>query len=137
MKPIKFMLLAIGALCAVAVFLPFATIGGGDDGVSLSMSLWTLKAVKPAPTYIALLGSLGLVAIAALGVAKGKFGRGAAAGGLVLGLIVALITLLQFSSTAPFGKFAGTGAQILLFGGALAAVASLVGLIKPERGVAA
>ena len=136
MKPIKFVLLVLGALCAIAVFLPFATIGGGDDGISLSVSLWTLKAVKPAPTYIALLGSLGLVALAGMGVAKKSFGRGAAIGGLVLGAIVAVITILQFSAEAPFGKFSGIGAQILLVGGALAAVASLVGLVKPERAAA-
>jgi hypothetical protein len=141
MKPVKFLLVALGALCAVAVFLPFASIGGGDlgggDEVSLSVSLWTLKAVKPAPTYIALLGSLGLIAIGAIGIAKQRFGRGMAAGALALGAIVAAITILQFSPEAPFGKFSGVGAKILLAGGALAAVASIVGLVKPERGLAA
>jgi hypothetical protein len=126
-KPIKFVLLALGVLCAIAVFLPFVSIEG--QGISL----WTLKAAKAGPTYIALLGSLGLAAIGGLGVAKKSFGRGAAVGGLVLGAIVAAITLLQFSAEAPFGKFAGLGAQILLIGGAIAAVASLVGVVKPER----
>ena len=127
MKPIKFVLLALGVLCLVAVFLPFVSAGGE------SISLWTLKAVKAGPTYIAVLGSLGLVALAGTGVAKGGFGRGAAAGGLVRGAIVAVITILQFSAEAPFGKFAGIGAQILLAGGALAAIASIVALIKPDR----
>lgn len=127
MKPIKFVLLALGVLCAIAVFLPFISIEG--QGISL----WTMKAVKAGPTYIALLGSLGLIALGASGVAKGSFGRGAAIGGLVLGAIVAVITILQFSAEAPFGKFAGLGAQILLVGGALAAIASLVGVVKPER----
>jgi hypothetical protein len=126
-KPIKFVLLAIGVLCAIAVFLPFVTAGGE------SISLWTLKTVKAGPTYIALLGSLGLIGVAGLGVAKGGFGRGAAAAGLVLGAIVAVITILQFSAEAPFGKFSGLGAKILLGGGLLAAIASVVALIKPDR----
>jgi hypothetical protein len=126
-KPIKFVLLALGVLCAIAVFLPFVKFEG------VSMSLWTAKAVKAGPTYIALLGSLGLIAVAGLGVAKGSLGRGAAAGALVLGAIVAAITILQFDSSAPFGKVAGLGAQILLMGGAAAAIAGLVGVIKPER----
>jgi hypothetical protein len=126
-KPIKFVLLALGVLCAIAVFLPFVKIEG------LSASLWTLKAAKAGPTYIALLGSLGLIAVGGLGVAKGSFSRGAAAGALVLGMIVAVITILQFDAQAPFGKFAGLGAQILLMGGAAAAIAGLVGVIKPER----
>ena len=127
MKPIKFVLLALGVLCAIAVFLPFVKIEG------MSVSLWTLKAAKAGPTYIALLGSLGLIAVAGLGVAKGTFTRGLAAGGLVLGAIVAAITSLQFDAQAPFSKFAGLGAQLLLIGGAAAAIAGLVGVIKPER----
>jgi hypothetical protein len=126
-KPIKFVLLAVGVLCAIAVFLPFVSIEGQ------SISLWTLKAVKAGPTWIALLGSLGLAGLAGMSVAKGQLGRGAAAGGLVLGAIVALITILQFDARAPFGKFAGLGAQILLFGGAFAAIASIVALVKPDR----
>jgi hypothetical protein len=129
MKPIKFVLLVVGIVCAIAVFLPFVTMG------SESISLWTLKAVKAGPTYIILLGSLGLAGLAGLGVAKGRFGRGMAAGALVLGLVVALITLVQFSAEAPLGKFGGIGAKVLLGGGALAALASLVALIKPDRAV--
>jgi hypothetical protein len=125
-KPIKFVLLAVGVLCAIAVFLPFVKI---EDQ---SISFWALKAVKPAPTWIALLGSLGLAGLAGMGVAKGSFGRGAAIGGLLLGLVVACITILQFSAEAPFGKFAGLGAQILLFGGAFAAIASLVAIVRPD-----
>ncbi len=131
MKPIKFVVLALGLLCAIAVFLPFLVDG------ELSLSLWSLKALKAGPTYIALLGSLGLAAIAGAGVAKGKFTRGLAVGGLVLGAIVAAITILQFSPEAPFGKVSGLGAKILLIGGALAAIASLVAVIKPDRGIAA
>ena len=131
MKPIKFVVLALGLLCAIGVFLPFVSIEGE------SLSLWSMKAIKAGPTYIALLGSLGLAALAGAGVAKGRFSRGLAIGGLVLGGIVAAITILQFSPEAPFGKVSGLGAKILLIGGALAAIASLVGVIKPDRGVAA
>jgi hypothetical protein len=131
MKPIKFVVLGLGLLCALAVFLPFLTVEGE------SVSLWSLKALKAGPTYVALLGSLGLAALAGAGVAKGRFGRGLAIGGLLLGAIVAAITILQFSPEAPFGKFSGIGAKILLIGGAIAAITSLVGVIKPDRGVAA
>ena len=131
MKPIKFVVLGLGLLCAIAVFLPFMA------GEGVSPSLWSLKAFKAGPTYIALLGSLGLAAIAGAGVARGKFTRGLAAGGLVLGAIVAAITIVQFSPEAPFAKVSGLGAKILLIGGALAAVASLIALIKPDRGLAA
>jgi hypothetical protein len=59
-----------------------------------------------------------------------------AAGTAALGLIVAVITIVQFEAEMPFGKVAGTGAKILLFGGLGALVASIVGLIKPDRGAA-
>ena len=130
MKPVKFVLLALGALCAISVFLPFVSIGG--HGVSL----WTLKAAKAGPTYIALLGSLGLIAIGGMAVARGQLGRGMATGALILGAIVAGITILQFSPEAPFGKFSGLGAKFLLGGGALAALTGIAGLVKPDRGVA-
>ena len=130
MKPIKFVLLALGVLCAIAVFLPFISAEG------MSFSFWALRGGHQgggAP-YVALVGSLGLVAVAGAGVAKGKFGRGLAAAGFVLGAIVSAITILQFKPEAPFGKFAGLGAQILLIGGAVAAIAGLIGVIKPDRG---
>jgi hypothetical protein len=130
MKPVKFVLLALGALCAIAIFLPFVEAG------PLKASFWELREAKAAPTFIALLGSLGLVTVAGLGVAKGAFGRGMAAGTAVLGLVIAAITILQFSPEAPFGKVAGTGAKILLAGGLLGFVASIAALIKPERATA-
>lgn len=128
MKPIKFVLLAIGALCAIAVFLPFF------DAMGVKASLWELKKVKAGPTYIALLGSLGLAAVAGLGVKSQKFGRGLAAVAAVLGLIIAVITIAQFEPEAPFGKVGGLGAKILLFGGVAAVITSIVGLIKPDKG---
>lgn len=130
MKPVKFVLLALGALCAIAVFLPFV-----DAGI-IKASFWELREAKAAPTFIALLGSLALAGLAGLGVAKGRFTRGMAAGTAALGLIIAVITILQFSPEAPFGKVAGTGAKILLAGGLLGFVTSIVGLIKPDRATA-
>lgn len=127
MKPVKFVLLALGALCALAVFLPFVEIG------PIKASFWELREAKAAPTFIALLGSLALAAVAGLGVAKGRFTRGMAAGTAVLGLVIAAITILQFTPEAPFAKVAGTGAKILLAGGLVGFVASIVGLIKPDR----
>src|SRR5262245_34618300 len=111
MKPVKFVLLALGVLCAIAVFLPFVKVG------PLSATFWELRHAKAAPTFIALLGSLGLAAISGLGVAKGRFTRGMAAGTLVIALVIAIITIIQFKPEMPFGKVAGTGAKILLFGG--------------------
>jgi hypothetical protein len=131
MKPVKFVLLALGALCALAVFLPFVEIG------PIKASFWELREAKAAPTFIALLGSLALAAIAGLGVAKGRFTRGMAAGTAVLGLVIAVITILQFTPEAPFGKVAGTGAKLLLGGGLVGFVASIVGLIKPDRSTTA
>jgi hypothetical protein len=130
MKPIKFVLLAIGALCAIAVFLPFVEFG------PIKASFWELREAKAAPTFIALLGSLGLAGLAGLGVAKGGFSRGMAAGTAALALVIAVITILQFSPEAPFGKVAGTGAKILLFGGLVGFVTSIVGLVKPDRATA-
>ena len=42
MKPIKFVLLAIGALCAIAVFLPFLDAG------PIKLSFWELREAKAA-----------------------------------------------------------------------------------------
>jgi quinol-cytochrome oxidoreductase complex cytochrome b subunit len=130
MKPVKFVLLALGALCAIAVFLPFIDVG------PIKASFWELRQAKAAPTFIALIGSLALAGLATLGVVKGRFTRGMAAGTAVLGLVIAVITILQFTPEAPFGKVAGTGAKILLGGGLIGFVASIVGLIKPDRATA-
>lgn len=131
MKPVKFVLLALGALSLIAVFLPFVEAG------PLKASFWELREAKAAPTFIALLGSLALAGVAGLGVAKGRFTRGMAAGTAVLGLVIAAITILQFSPEAPFAKVAGTGAKLLLGAGLVGFVASIVALIKPDRGLAA
>ncbi len=130
MKPVKFVLLVLGALCAIAIFLPFVELG------PVKASFWELRTAKAGPTFIALIGSLALAALAGLGVAKQRFTRGMAAGTAVLGLIIAAITILQFSPEAPFGKVAGMGAKLLLAGGLLGFVASVVALIKPDRALA-
>ncbi len=130
MKPLKFVLLTLGLLCLVAVFLPFLTLG------EFSVSLWKLKAVKAGPTWIALLGSLALVAVAGVGVAKGQLGRGLAIGATIAGLIIAAITFLQFSPEAPFAKVSGVGAKLLLMGGLVGFVAGIIGIVKPERATA-
>jgi hypothetical protein len=59
-----------------------------------------------------------------------------AGGAAALALIIAVITIIQFEAEMPFGKVAGLGAKILLFGGLLGFVASIVGLVKPERAAA-
>jgi hypothetical protein len=124
MKPIKFILLALGAICLIAVFLPFIDVG------PIKFSFWELRKAKAAPTFIALLASLGLIVMAK------SFGRGRAAGAAVLGLVIAIITIIQFEAEMPFGKVAGMGAKLLLMGGLAGFAASVVALIKPDRGLA-
>ncbi|MBK7075409.1 MAG: hypothetical protein IPH44_24280 [Myxococcales bacterium] len=130
MKPIKFVLLALGAICLIAVFLPFIDVG------PIKASFWELRKAKAAPTFIALLASLGLIALATTGVMAKSFGRGRAAGAAVLGLVIAIITIVQFEAEMPFGKVAGMGAKLLLVGGLAGFAASIVALIKPDRGLA-
>ena len=128
MKNTKIVIAALGLLCLVAVFLPFVTIG------PFSASLWAAKSMgKPAPTYIALLGSLAMLGLAGLGVSKGALSRGLAIGAAIAGLVVAVIAILQFSAEAPFMKVGGIGAKILVFGGLAGFVAGIVGTVKPER----
>ncbi len=128
MKQIKFVVLAIGILGVIAVFLPFFDAGG------VKASLWELRKLKSGPTYIALLASLAMAATAGFAVSKQRFGRGLAALTAVAGAVMAMITIAQFEPEAPFGKLAGLGAKILLFGGVAGVLASLVALIKPDRG---
>ena len=130
MKPIKFILLALGAICLIAVFLPFIDVG------PIKFSFWELRKAKAAPTLIALLASLGLIALATTGVMAKSFGRGRAAGAAVLGLVIAIITIIQFEAEMPFGKVAGMGAKLLVMGGLAGFAASVVALIKPDRGLA-
>ena len=120
MKPIKFVLLALGAICLIAVFLPFIDVG------PIKASFWELRKAKAAPTFIALLASLGLIALATTGVMAKSFGRGRAAGAAVLGLVIAIITIVQFEAEMPFGKVAGMGAKLLLVGGLAGFAASIV-----------
>ena len=128
MKPIKFVILALGILCAIAVFLPFIDVG------PIKATFWELRKAKAGPTFIALLAALAMAAVGGMAASKQKLGRGLAALTAVLGLVIAVITIVQFEAEAPFGKVAGTGAKILLFGGLAAVVASVVGVIKPDRG---
>ena len=65
-----------------------------------------------------------------------SFGRGRAAGAAVLGLVIAIITIIQFEAEMPFGKVAGMGAKLLVMGGLAGFAASVVALIKPDRGLA-
>ena len=128
MKPIKFVILALGILCVIAVFLPFVDVG------PIKATFWELRKAKAGPTFIALLASLAMAAVGGMAASKQKLGRGMAALTAVLGLVIAVITIAQFEAEMPFGKVAGTGAKILLFGGLAAVVTSIVGVIKPDRG---
>ena len=83
-----------------------------------------------------IVGTFGLIALATTGVMAKSFGRGRAAGAAVLGLVIAIITIVQFEAEMPFGKVAGMGAKLLLVGGLAGFAASIVALIKPDRGLA-
>jgi quinol-cytochrome oxidoreductase complex cytochrome b subunit len=126
MKQIKFVTLGLGALFLIAVFLPFVDIEG------LKMSLWATKAIKAGPTYIALIGAVAVLGLSLLAV-KGRLTRGIAIGTAIGCLIVAVIAFLQFEPTAPLMKVGGIGAKIMVFGGLVGFIASLVAVFKPER----
>ena len=126
MKQIKFVTLGLGALFLIAVFLPFVDIEG------LKISLWAAKAIKAGPTYIALLGAVAVIGLSALAI-KGRLSRGLAIGTAISCLIVAVIAFLQFEANAPLMKVGGIGAKIMVFGGLVGFVASLVAVFKPER----
>lgn len=126
MKQIKFLTLGLGALFLIAVFLPFVDVEG------LKLSLWAAKAIKGGPTYIALIGAIAVLGLSALAV-KGRLSRGLAAGTAIACLVVAVIAFLQFEANAPLMKVGGIGAKIMVFGGLLGFIASLVAVFKPER----
>jgi hypothetical protein len=126
MKQIKFLTLGLGALFLIAVFLPFVDVEG------LKLSLWAAKAIKGGPTYIALIGAVAVLGLSALAV-KGRLTRGIAIGTAIGCLIVAVIAFLQFEANAPLMKVGGIGAKIMVFGGLVGFLASLVAVFKPER----
>ena len=126
MKQVKFLTLGLGALFLIAVFLPFVDIEG------LKMSLWATKAIKGGPTYIALIGAVAVLGLSALAV-KGRLSRGLAIGTAISCLIVAVIAFLQFEPSMPLMKVGGIGAKIMVFGGLVGFIASLVAVFKPER----
>jgi hypothetical protein len=126
MKQIKFVTLGLGALFLIAVFLPFVNIEG------MKISLWTAKAFKAGPTYIALIGAVAVLGLSALAV-KGRLSRGIAAGLAVASLVVTAIAFIQFEAEAPLMKVGGIGAKILVFGGLVSFIASIVALVKPEK----
>lgn len=126
MKQVKFLTLGLGALFLISVFLPFVNFEG------LKMSLWAAKAIKGGPTYIALFGALATLGLSALAV-KGRLTRGLAIGTAISCLVVAVIAFLQFEPTAPLMKVGGIGAKIMVFGGLVGFIASIVAVVKPER----
>lgn len=73
-----------------------------------------------------------LAAIGGLAVAKKRFGRGAGALSLILGLVGLGIGALLFSAAGPDG---GIGLTLLLATGALGAIGGLLALVKPDRGL--
>lgn len=143
MKATKFVLLVLGIAMATAVFLPFIELGGR------SWSMWELAKLASeldeeamVPIFTILAASLTMAALAAAGVARKQFGRISAS---ICGVLP--FAILYF--TAKFGGAAGAamrgglisegllGSKILLFGGLIALLVSVAGLIKPECAEAA
>jgi hypothetical protein len=109
---------------------------GADDAVATHAAageakkdLGALKAIVLAIFAPALL----LVLIGALGVKRNRFGRGAGALALVLGLVGLGIAMILKS--AAEGD-AGIGLTLLLLTGVSGVVGGLLGLIKPQRAAA-
>jgi hypothetical protein len=132
MKPIKFVTAGLGLLFLVAVFLPFVSAGG------ISLSLWSVRELKAGPTYVILVASVVVLGLSALAIG-GRLGRVVAGGITLASLVVAFIALFQFNGHHGMGSNISLlmdqgayGAKILVFGGTLALIAGIAGLVKPE-----
>ena len=133
MKPPKLITAVLGLVFVLAIFLPFVSLG--DAG---SVSLWAARQFKSGPTYVILVASLLVLGLSVLAV-RARLGRGLAAGITFASLIVAAIAFFQFNSHKGMGGNAsmlmdlgGIGAKLLVFGGFVAMLAGIAGLVKPE-----
>jgi len=137
MKHIKFALLALGILSVLAVFLPYVKIG------ETSITLWEMGKVasqvgeSAMPVYAILLIGLGLAGVTGFAVARKQMNRALAAGALVLCAALLFFTFKMGAPNEGLLKVGSIGVYILVFGGFLGFLASVVAVIKPERGAAA
>lgn len=135
MKPVKFIVLAAAAIAFLGVFvLPYIKVGG-----DLSFTLWKLRNLNPRESlvhpYIILVMSVVPLALGGLAVAGQKMPRWQTIVTLICFAIGALIAMTVFSKTqTKFGEHGAIGAKLMVFALVAGAVASLVNIVKPDRG---
>ena len=134
MKPVKFIVLAAAAIALLGVFaLPY--IKAGDE----SFTLWKLRGIEGAGlsghAFIILISAVVSLALAGLAVAGQKMARWQTIVTLLAFAVSALIGLAVFSKThTTFGKDGAIGAKLMLLAMLAGAGASLVNIVKPDRG---
>ena len=134
MKNVKFGILGFAVLAVIAVFLPFVSIQG------MSLSLWKAgklaAAVGESGAKVYLILGLAVALAALMGFAvKTRLSRPLAGGALALSLFISILSLAEMPEGGLM-KVGGIGAHILVFGGFIAFIASIVALVKPERAAA-
>lgn len=137
MKPVKFIVLAAAAIAFLGVFvLPFIKVGG-----DLSFTLWKLRNINPREAlvhpYVILVISLVPLILGGMAVAGQKMPRWQTIVTFLCFLIGTFIALAVFSKThTKFGDNGAIGAKLMVFALIAGAGASLVNIIKPDRGLA-
>jgi len=137
MKPVKFIVLAAAAIAFLGVFvLPYIKLGG-----DLSFTLWKLRGLEGSGVgghaLIVLIASVVPLVLGGLAVAGQKMPRWQTIVTLICFAIGALIALAVFSKThTKFGENGAIGAKLMLLALVAGAGASLVNIVKPDRGVA-
>lgn len=136
MKPVKFIVLAAAAIAFLGVFiLPY--IKAGD----LSFTLWKLRNINPAESlvhpYVILVTSVVPLALGAMAVVGQKLPRWQTIITFLCFLIGTFIALAVFSKTqTKFGDDGAIGAKLMVLALVAGAGASLVNIVKPDRGAA-
>jgi hypothetical protein len=162
MKATKFIVLVGGILGILSFFLPLVSVHResytgkvsafqimkGLDSVSVAVDTASVKTVEDVEVRAEAKKDVGamkgivmaifapallLALIGGLGVARKRFGRGAAAFALIFGLIgLGIGAILKSAAEGD----AGVGMTLLLLTGVAGVVGGLMGLVKPERFVA-
>ena len=162
MKATKFIVLVGGILGLLSFFLPLVSVHRdnatgkvsafqiikGLDTVSVAVDEASVHSVQEVETRAEAKKDVGamkgivmaifapallLTLIGGLGVARKRFGRGAATFSLIFGLIgLAIGAILKSAAEGD----AGIGMTLLLLTGIAGVVGGLIGLVKPERFVA-
>ena len=136
MKPIKFIVLAAAAIAFFGVFLlPYLSAG------PMSFTLWKLRNLNPHESlvhpYIIMIMSLPGLVLGGLALRSQKLPRWTTIVTLICFAIATFIALAVFTKTqTKFGENGAIGAKLMVLALVAGAGASLVNIIKPDRGVA-